>query len=137
MDDITEGDTMKKRNNRKSGFTLIELIVVIAILAILAAVAVPNYIGLSKKAQTATQVAAAAEFANAINITNTLTPNTFTAANFTYATDANVTAVITALGTLAPVTGFASTAADLGKYVLARITIASGVAQVTNKNDIT
>lgn len=59
-----------RKNKRKKGFTLIELIIVIAILAILAAVAVPNISGLIKKASDATALAAAAEVANAINMYN-------------------------------------------------------------------
>lgn len=40
---------LKMRNNKKKGFTLIELIVVIAILAILAMLAIPLYNGLREK----------------------------------------------------------------------------------------
>lgn len=63
---------MKKTDKRRKGFTLIELIVVIAILAILAAIAVPNFIGLTKKANNATEVSAAAQYATAINVYNAL-----------------------------------------------------------------
>ncbi|MHB1454473.1 MAG: prepilin-type N-terminal cleavage/methylation domain-containing protein [Saccharofermentanales bacterium] len=131
-----------KNNKRRKGFTLIELIVVIAILAILAAVAVPNFIGMTNKAQTATEVAAAAEYVNAINIYNTLNSNAKIAAIPATATALNLT-----LGELMPVTEF--TDADCLKYVLARISfteavaatattaaIPGGIAQVENKDDI-
>ena len=61
-----------KKNQNRKGFTLIELIVVIAILAILAAVAIPNFMGLTRKAEIATEVAAATEYVNAINVHNAL-----------------------------------------------------------------
>lgn len=54
---------------KKSGFTLIELVIVIAILGILAVVAIPLYINLSNDARNAaiSGVAAALSSANAIN----------------------------------------------------------------------
>lgn len=114
---------MKKRS--KKGFTLIELIVVVAILAILAAIAVPNFIGMTEKAQTSTEVAAAAEVSNAINIFNTLQPS-----NATWITDpATAKVTLSAAGVnLWPTYDEAA-----APYVTGRITIAGGVAQVTDK----
>ncbi len=118
---------MKMKNNKKKkGFTLIELIVVIAILAILAAVAVPNFIGIMDKANIATEVAAASEFVNAINIYNATKPTAIADGVLTATT--NLTVLTTA--NLMPKTDI-----DLAK-VLPRITIAGGVASVTNKNKI-
>ncbi|MHB8962692.1 MAG: prepilin-type N-terminal cleavage/methylation domain-containing protein [Saccharofermentanales bacterium] len=125
---------MKNKNNkRRKGFTLIELIVVIAILAILAAVAVPNFIGMTNRAQTATEVAAAAEYANAINIYNTLAAEDDRITGI--AVGAMVTADVAGLGTeLTPVTPDIT---DVETYVLKRIAVdADGIAKVSNKADI-
>lgn len=123
---------MKKLRKNKKGFTLIELIVVVAILAILAAVAVPNFIGMSERALTATEIAAAAEVANAINIQNTLSQS-----------DANIDAIADAAeGELdAPeliddLTPDIDSVDDPDTYVYPRITVASGIATVTEKDNL-
>ena len=62
------------RRNRK-GFTIIELIVVIAIIAILAAIAIPMFIGLTDKANTAVAQANAHSIATAVNSYNAMNPS--------------------------------------------------------------
>ncbi len=62
------------RKNKK-GFTIIELIVVIAIIAILAAIAIPTFIGLTEKANTAVAQADARSIATAVNSYNAMNPN--------------------------------------------------------------
>jgi prepilin-type N-terminal cleavage/methylation domain-containing protein len=42
---------MQKKNNRKAGFTLVEIMIVVAIIGLLAAIAIPNFV----KARTTSQ----------------------------------------------------------------------------------
>jgi prepilin-type N-terminal cleavage/methylation domain-containing protein len=39
------------KNNRKSGFTLVEIMIVVAIIGLLAAIAIPNFVKARKRAQ--------------------------------------------------------------------------------------
>jgi len=43
---------MQKKNNRKAGFTLVEIMIVVAIIGLLAAIAIPNFV----KARTTSQM---------------------------------------------------------------------------------
>ena len=43
---------MKNRTSRKSGFTLVEIMIVVAIIGLLAAIAIPNFV----KARTSSQI---------------------------------------------------------------------------------
>src|SRR5579872_3041794 len=42
---------LQKLNNRRGGFTLVEIMIVVAIIALLAAIAVPNFLRARKRAQ--------------------------------------------------------------------------------------
>lgn len=56
------------KNNKYSGFTLIELVVVIVILALLAAVALPRFMSYSREAHEARADAAFSSFINAVHM---------------------------------------------------------------------
>lgn len=121
-----------KKNKNRKGFTLIELIVVIAILAILAAVAIPNFVGLTKRAQTATEVAAATEYVNAINVFNALQTadaNKITASNI----GTDLSALNNKLDDLAP----QADASITPSHIIGRISFNGNLAYVSNKEAIT
>jgi len=48
---------MNNKNNRKSGFTLVEIMIVVAIIGLLAAIAIPNFVKAREKAQVNTCIA--------------------------------------------------------------------------------
>ena len=48
---------MKINNNRKSGFTLVEIMIVVAIIGLLAAIAIPNFVKARQNSQTNTCIA--------------------------------------------------------------------------------
>lgn len=124
-----------KKNQNRKGFTLIELIVVIAILAILAAVAIPNFMGLTRKAEIATEVAAATEYVNAINVHNALAEGG--TGTLISAVPATLDALNTALGGTAAdslVPKLDRTFADA--KILKRITITNNMAKITNKGEL-
>ncbi len=48
---------MKINNNRKSGFTLVEIMIVVAIIGLLAAIAIPNFVKARENSQVNTCIA--------------------------------------------------------------------------------
>lgn len=57
-----------KKNSKKKGFTLIELIVVIAILGVLALVAVPKFAGMQNASKVKADAATAKQIVNAARV---------------------------------------------------------------------
>ncbi len=68
----------KKRNKKRKGFSLIELIVVIGILAVLTVVAVANYGNLTTQARNASLHADATIISRSLNIYNAMSPSDIT-----------------------------------------------------------
>lgn len=67
--------TFNKRNKKKKGFTLVELIAVIAILGILAAIVVPKMTGYTDSAKLGKEKANAQSILNAIDVYNAAATN--------------------------------------------------------------
>ncbi|MHB1454474.1 MAG: prepilin-type N-terminal cleavage/methylation domain-containing protein [Saccharofermentanales bacterium] len=125
----------KDKEQRKKGFTLIELIIVIAVLAILAAVAIPSYLLLVRKADTAVEVAAATEYAGSFNLYNAMNPMEKIVGTEMGTSPTGDDVYLIKTEGINPVTDF--TDIDLVDRVLSRINIdADGLAIVSNKEDI-
>ncbi|MHB8962693.1 MAG: prepilin-type N-terminal cleavage/methylation domain-containing protein [Saccharofermentanales bacterium] len=122
-------------HHNSKGFTLIELIVVVAVLLILTAVAIPSYLILVQKADTATEIAAAAEYVSAINLYNAMNPSAKIVGTGTGTSPSDDDIDFIKAAGLNPVTEFTET--SLTSKVLARIIIdAKGLALVGNKENI-
>lgn len=67
----------RRRNRKRKGFTLIELVVVIAILALLLAIAIPAYAGYTQKAEIQAHNANVKMMENAAMLKVTTGTNTF------------------------------------------------------------
>jgi type II secretion system protein G len=86
------------KRNRK-GFTLIELMVVIAIIIILAAIAIPNYINMTKRAQASKATSDAAVVATALEVYRTDNNTYPTTALTSFATGTTSNELVISTGT--------------------------------------
>ena len=66
---------LQKRGKKRSGFSLVELVIVIAILAILAVAAIVSYRGLQQSARDSMDKANAAAIVHALNLYRSVANN--------------------------------------------------------------